>query len=153
PKEKAMVKQQNFHWEGANSDAPLPPLVDSQDDKLYEQPLVRFYREHGPIFRLKRAGSEPQTVLAGPEANVFMARHEDEFFSTREHWQQFDEAISQQSESSMTDARDGEANQRRRAQSSRAWSRARILDQIPRLIQITDECIQHWQPGTRIAVH
>lgn len=53
----------------------------------------------------------------------------------------------------MTEARDGDANRRRRAQSSRQWSRARILDQIPHLVEITLESTQGWRPGSRIAVH
>src|SRR5262249_5924560 len=145
-----MVKQRTFTWEGGNSLAPLPPLVDPHDGPSQEHPLVHCYREYGPIFRLKRSGVELQTVLAGPEANVFMARHEDEFFTTAEQWQQFDTAISQQGETEMTAARDGEANRKRRAQSSRAWSRARILDQIPQLIRITAECLQHVEPGENI---
>jgi cytochrome P450 len=148
-----MVKHQTFHWEGVASDAPLPPLIDPHEGPVNAQPLVSCYLEYGPIFRVKRAGLEPQTVLAGPEANIFIARHEDEFFTTAQHWQQFDATISQQSQSSITAARDGEANRKRRAESSRAWSRSRILDQIPQLAQITVECMQHVQPDERIAVH
>jgi cytochrome P450 len=152
-KEEPMVKQQTFHWEGGEGSAPLPPLVDPQDRAQQEHPLVACYRTCGPIFRINRPGKEPQTVLAGPEANVFMARHEDEFFTTQEHWKQFDAMISQQQGSGMTEARDGEANRTRRAQSSRQWSRARILDQIPEMIAITHACTREWQPGARIAVH
>lgn len=61
--------------------------------------------------------------------------------------------ISQQPKSGMTEARDGEANRKRRAQSSRQWSRARILDQIPQMVEITIESTQDWQPGSHIAVH
>jgi cytochrome P450 len=67
-------------------------------------------------------------------------------------WEQFDAMISQ-NQSSMTQARDGEANRKRRAESSRQWSRARILDQIPQMIEITHECTQDWQNGSSIAVH
>ncbi|MBO0795804.1 MAG: cytochrome P450 [Ktedonobacteraceae bacterium] len=148
-----MDRQQTFSWDEAISGAPLPPLVDPPGGIPHEHPLVHCYRAYGPIFRTQGAGSEPQTILAGPEANVFMARHEDEFFTTREHWQQFDAVISQGSESSLTAARDGEANRQRRARSSREWSRARVLDQLEQLTQITTECMQRWQPGARIAVH
>jgi hypothetical protein len=81
-----------------------------------------------------------------------MARYEDEFFTTREHWKEFDATISQ-NRSSMAEARDGEANRKRRAASSRQWSRARILDQIPQMVEITLECTQAWQHDSSIAVH
>jgi cytochrome P450 len=148
-----MTEQQTLLWEGGPGEAPLPPLVDPRDGEQQEHVIVALYRAHGPIFRVPRPGKEPRIVLAGPEANVFMARHEDEFFTTREFWKQFDAMISQQQGSGMTGARDGEANRTRRAQSSRQWSRARILDQIPQMIEITYACIQQWQPGSRIAVH
>jgi cytochrome P450 len=81
-----------------------------------------------------------------------MARYEDEFFTTREHWKEFDATISQ-NRVSMAEARDGEANRKCRAANSRQWSRARILDQIPQMIEITRECTQTWQHDTSIAVH
>src|SRR5207245_2829103 len=118
-----------------------------------EQPLVALYRTYGPVFQLPQPGQAPRIILAGPEINVFMARHEDEFFTTGEQWEQFDAMISQKPSSGMTEARDGEANRRRRAQSSRRWSRARILDQIPQMVEITFESTQGWQPDSRIAVH
>jgi len=115
--------------------------------------MVALYRTYGPVFRLPQPGQEPRRILAGPEINVFLARHEDEFFTTGEQWEQFDAMISQQPKSGMTEARDGEANRKRRAQSSRQWSRARILDQIPQMVEITIESTQDWQPGSHIAVH
>lgn len=147
-----MSKQQTLLWESGPADAPLPPLVDLQEGAHEEYPLVALYRTYGPVFRLPQPRKEPRIILAGPEANVFMARHEDEFFTTREHWEQFDVKITQE-RGSMTGARDGEANRKRRAASSREWSRARILDQIPQMIEIIQECTQDWQPGSSIAVH
>ena len=81
-----------------------------------EHPLVALYRTYGPVFRLPQLDKEPRIILAGPEANVFMARYEDEFFTTREHWKEFDATISQ-NRSSMAGARDGEANRKRHAAS------------------------------------
>lgn len=152
-KGKHMNEQHTLHWEPGASAAPLPPLVDLSEVIQDEQPMVSLYRTYGPVFRLPQPGQTPLLVLAGPAINVFMARHEDEFFTTGEQWEQFDAMISQQPRSGMTEARDGEANRRRRAQSSRQWSRARILDQIPQLIEITRQWTQDWQPDSRIAVH
>ncbi len=47
--------------------------------------LVRLYREHGPVFRL-RAMSRSFVVLAGVEANLFVARHEAECMTTEHHY-------------------------------------------------------------------
>ena len=147
-----MAEQHTLLWESGQSSAPLPPLVDPQGVAHEEHPLVALYRTCGPVFRLPQPAKEPHVILAGPEANVFLARHEDEFFTTREQWEQFDAAISQ-NQRHMTGARDGEANRKRRAQGSRQWSRARILDQIPHMIEITHECTQDWHNGSSIAVH
>jgi cytochrome P450 len=148
-----MTEQQALLWKPGSSAAPLPPLVDPSDVAQEEQPLVSLYRTYGPVFRLPQPEREPRIIMAGPAINVFMARHEDEFFTTGEQWEQFDAMISQQPKGWMTEARDGEANRRRRAQSSRQWSRARLVDQIPQMVEITLESTQDWQPGTRIAVH
>lgn len=148
-----MTELHTLLWEPGPSAAPLPPLADFSGVSQEEQPYVSLYRTYGPIFRLPQPGQEPRIILAGPEINVFIARHEDEFFTTGEQWEQFDAMISQKPRSGMTEARDGAANRRRRAQSSRQWSRARILDQIPQMIEITLENAQDWQPGSSIAVH
>jgi cytochrome P450 len=148
-----MPEQQTLLWEsGTSSEAPLPPLVDVQIPEEEEQPLVSLYRRYGPIFRLPQPGKEPRIMLAGPEMNVFMTRHEDEFFTTREHWEQFDARIAQ-GRHGMTEARDGAANRQRRASSSREWSRVRVLEQIPQMIEIVREYTRDWQPGASIAVH
>jgi cytochrome P450 len=148
-----MTEQQTLLWEsGASSEVPQPPLADVQLSEQEEQPLVSLYRRYGPVFRLPQQGSELRIVLAGPEINIFMTRHEDEFFTTREHWEQFDARITQE-RSNITRARDGAANRQRRASSSREWSRVRILDQIPQMIEIIREYTRDWQPGASIAVH
>lgn len=118
-----------------------------------EQPLVALYHRYGPVFCLPQPGNMPPLImLAGPEINVFMSRHEDDFFTTRENWEQFDAQITQE-RGGITEERDGAVNRQRRASSSRQWSRARILDQIPHMIAIVREYTQDWQLGTSIAVH
>lgn len=147
-----MSEQQTLLWESGPGSAPLPPLADLQAVAREEQPLVALYRTYGPVFRLAQPGQEAQVILAGTEANMFMARHEDEFFSTREHWEQFDATITQKQGNSMRGARDGAANRKRRAESSRQWSRARILDQIPQTIELTLDLTKNW-PGSSLPVH
>ena len=147
-----MNEQRTLLGEPGASDAPPPPLVDTLDMAQEEQPFATLFRAYGPVFQLRQPGQDPRIILAGPEINVFMARYEDKYFTTGEHWAQFDAMISQR-QGGMAGARDGVANRQRRAQSSRQWSRARILDQVPRMISIILEHTQDWQPGSRIAVH
>lgn len=148
-----MPEQQTLLWEsGTHSEAPQPPLADMPISEQEEQPLVSLYRRYGPVFRMPQPEGEPRIILAGPEINVFMTRHEDEFFTTREHWEQFDARITQE-RSNITEARDGAANRQRRASSSREWSRVRVLEQIPQMIEIVREYTRDWQPGASIAFH
>jgi cytochrome P450 len=143
-----MSNQETMLWQSGISDAPLPPLVNPQQMGQTERLFVACYRTFGPIFRMPRPG-KPLTVLAGPEANAFTARYGDEFFSTREHWEDFDAAIGAKR---MSQARDGDANRQRRARSARSYSRGRILDQIPRMVDITLQCAQGWQAQGSIPV-
>ncbi|GAC1342583.1 MAG: cytochrome P450 [Ktedonobacteraceae bacterium] len=52
----------------------------------------------------------------------------------------------------MSEADGGQANRQRRSRSSRSYSRARVLDQLPRMIELTHEFTQEWQPGNSVAV-
>jgi cytochrome P450 len=114
--------------------------------------MVALYRTYGPVFRLPEPGKAPRSILAGPEMNTFMARYEDEFFTTRQNWEKFDATISQE-QNLISEARDGEANRKRRAGSSRQWSRVRILDQLPQMVEIIQELTGDWHDGSTIPVH
>jgi hypothetical protein len=78
-----MTKQTSFSWTSGPSDALLPPLIDLSSAEHEEHQHVALYRTYGPIFRLPQPGKEPDIILAGPEANVFLARHEDELGAVR----------------------------------------------------------------------
>lgn len=143
-----MNKQGTLTWQNeASEDTPPPPMVDLRDLADRKDLFLKQYRKLGPIFRLPRPG-KPLTVLVGHEANVFVARYENEFFTTREHWEDFNTNIGG---TSFSEVRDGQANRQRRAQSSKNWSRARILDDIARMIEITRD-LSNWQPGESFAV-
>src|SRR5258706_5472325 len=137
-----MSIQETLAWQpGTTEETPLPPLVDPSDLKGADALFLRHYQKLGPVFRVPRH-NKTLTVLAGPEINIFMARYEDEFFSTREQWEDFDAVLG----SKMAAARDGQANRQRRAQSSKSYSRARVLDQLPQMTGITRE-FSRWQAG------
>jgi cytochrome P450 len=143
-----MNQQETLCWQsGSSDDTPPPPLVDPRDMVNRDHSILEQYRKLGPVFRLPRPDKPPLVVLAGPQVNVFVARHESEFFTTREHWQDFDQNMG----STISEARDGPANRQRRAQTSRVWSRARVVDQLGPMIAITRE-FSDWQPGERFLV-
>jgi cytochrome P450 len=136
-------------WQsGASDDTPPPPMVDVRDLADRDQLFLKQYRKLGPVFRIPQPGKPPLTVLAGPQANVFVARYESEFFSTQEHWEDFNTNIGG---SSYSQVREGQAHRQIRAQGSKLWSRARVLDQLPCMIEITRD-FSTWQPGESIAV-
>lgn len=143
-----MSSQTTPLWqEGVAAETPAPPTVDLRDLADGERLFLKQYQKLGPIFRLS-GPNKPLIVMAGPAVNVFVARHEDEFFTTSEHWKDFYEVIGAEG---IADSRDGQANRMRRAQSSKSYSRARVLDQLPWIIDITREYSQ-WQANESIAV-
>jgi cytochrome P450 len=143
-----MSNLETIPWQaGISENTPLPPLVTEAERADESRFFVEQYRKLGPIFRLPHP-EKPLIVMAGPEANTFVTRHEDEFFTTQEQWAAFDTTINA---TKINKARDGEANRQRRAKTSRSYSRARVLDQLPRMVEITQEFTQ-WQSGESITV-
>ena len=143
-----MNQQAPLRWRsGSSDDTPVPPLVDPRDLVTSDQLFLEQYRKLGPVFRIPRPDKPPLTVLAGPPANVFVDHYASEFFTTRAHWQEFDQNIG----STIFEARDGAANRQRRAQTSRIWSRARVVDKLVPMIAITLD-FSDWQPGERFFV-
>jgi hypothetical protein len=55
--------------------------------------FMKCYREAGPIFRI-RLFNKPYTVLAGPEANRFIAREGATHLRSKEFWQEFVDSLS-----------------------------------------------------------
>ncbi len=145
-----MDKQETLLWESGVTDAPLPPLADAQDVNNATDPFLELYQKLGPIYRLARQDEKPLVVLAGAEANAFTSRYGDEFFVSAELWKEFNNAMGGMV-GGMATMRDGEANRKRRAKTSRDYSRAKVLDQLPHMIEITHEHAQ-WQPGQTIEV-
>src|SRR5260370_36568236 len=113
--------------------------------------FVEQSRKLVPISRLLRPGKR-LTVLAGPEANAFMARYEEEFLTTRLPWEDFDSSLATVGSTRTSQSGDGEVNRQRRARSSRGYSRAQVINQLPRMIEITHEFTQTWLPGSSVAV-
>lgn len=145
-----MSTQETPRWERGVTDAPLPPLADAQDVENATDPFLELYHKMGPVFRLARPDEKPLVVLAGAEANAFTSRYGDEFFVSAELWKEFSNAMGGMT-GGMTTMRDGEANRKRRTRTSRDYARTKVLDQLPRMIEITHQHAQ-WQPGQTIDV-
>jgi cytochrome P450 len=144
-----MTELETLSWQSRSSDdTPLPPMVDPRDLIERDQLFLKQYRKLGPVFRIPRPEKPPLTVLVGPQANVFVDEYESEFFTTRQHWEDFNKNVGG---ISFSEVRDGQANRQRRAQSSKNWSRARVLDQLGRMIEITRD-FGNWQPGESFSV-
>ena len=111
--------------------------------------FVKCYREAGPIFRI-RLFNKPYTVLAGPEANRFIAREGDTHLRSKEFWQEFVEEFGAKKSLINTD---GEMHDKIRNVMKRGYGRASISGRYQELIDITDRMLQdEWQPGQRLRV-
>jgi cytochrome P450 len=142
-----MIRQQ-LDWSAGASDAPPPPMLEELSLDEASRFFLRGYERLGPVYRLPFS-SRPLTVLAGTAANTFAARHGDRFFTTKEFWTQFDSAMERPD---LNSVRDGEANKQQRGSKTRSFSRKRIVGQLPRLVEIADECTRDWTPGESVVV-
>lgn len=138
------MSAQGTNWQIGTSDAPLPPMVANENAVRNVKFYVEHYEKYGPIFRVSRP-DKPLTVLAGPEANVFMAKEGDEVLNEKQFWQDFDQEYS-----GREVGRQGQANRMRRAMVSHGYARGRILERIPDLVTMTRQHTRSWVPGQRI---
>lgn len=145
-----MRKQETVSWQIDETNAPLPPLTEPQEGAAEESQLfMRPYRQLGPVFRLPQNDGQTMTVLAGPEANVLVARHGHELLASREFWEEFGKALAGERNMDIALQRDGETNRKRRAKSSAHYSRAKVLDQIPVMVEMAHTYTQSWPQGKR----
>lgn len=155
-----MANSQQFQANTALT-LPLPPVADVSVVKRPERAFVDLYQRYGPIFRLPQDQQEllygsvvhfpladrHMTVLAGPEANLFLARYGDEYISTQPFWAGFDRALGYDKR-----RHDGEEHRQYRRLLSRGYSRGAVVDCLPEMVAITQDVLQEWRPGQTIAV-
>lgn len=143
-----MKKQETVSWQIGETNAPPPPLAASEEPEGDRgQLFLRFYRQLGPVFRLPQDNGQTTTMLLGPEANVLVARHGHELLASREFWEDFGKALAGEKNMEIALQRDGEANRKRRARSSAHYSRAKVLDQIPLMVEMVHTYAQKWPQG------
>ncbi len=102
--------------------------------------VVKQYRQHGPIFRIKALNRE-YTVMGGPEANLFFTQHGHEHFRSDDFWgPQNAEYGATRSMISM----DGPEHVRYRKVQGRSYSRTHVNEYYPELVAIARAEALRW---------
>lgn len=112
--------------------------------------FVRCYRRYGPAFRIRVLGRE-QTVIAGPEAAVFMGTAQGrECLRSKEFW----EGLTQEYGAQRTlTGEDGDIHKQMRAVLRRGYSRQAIEGRYAEVVAVTQAALDRdWAPDTKVAV-
>ena len=102
--------------------------------------FTRQYLRLGPVFRV-RALHRRLTVLAGPEANLFVTREGSKHLRSREFWMDFDKELG--AARSMLSMDGAEHVRMRKAQQS-GYSRSFIHEHLDDVIAITRREVAEW---------
>ncbi|RMG62119.1 MAG: hypothetical protein D6722_18780, partial [Bacteroidetes bacterium] len=105
------------------------------DDPL--QLLIDAYRTHGPVFKVK-ALTQTITMMAGLEANTFLAQHANELLSTAQTWGSFKKSLDAET---LLVALDGEPHAGVRKAMARGYSPQMIGHRLPKVVDMTREIL------------
>lgn len=105
--------------------------------------LLTQYQEHGSVFRV-RALNREYTVLAGPEANLFMSKEGRTRFRSWEFWHDMDRELG--ASRSMISI-DGPDHSRFRKVQQPGFARSVVQNQIPQVVAMTRREIGGWPIG------
>lgn len=110
--------------------------------------LVRAYRAHGPVFRV-RVLNQRYTVLAGPELARWMGTAEGRAaLSAHDAWQGLPDAWGADR---IVLSTDGAEHRRLREVMRPGFSRDAVRERLDDLVAITDRRLERdWPPGTRV---
>mgnify|MGYP000867406056 CR=1 FL=1 len=137
-----------------NKQLPAPPrmpglpLLGNALDFL-NRPIEFFlesYHKYGPIFRIT-AANQKFVVLAGLEANRFMAQDKDEIFTSESL---FGEFAAQMGSRNFLVAQDGAPHRHMRKVMQRGYSKSGIAPKLDDFVRLTTDFTHAWQPGTLI---
>ena len=109
--------------------------------------FTRQYLRLGPVFRV-RALHRSFTVLAGPEANLFVTREGNTHLRSREFWMDFDKEFG--AARSMV-SMDGAEHARMRKAQQPGYSRSFIHEHLDDVIAITKREVAEWPLDEPIA--
>lgn len=102
--------------------------------------FLDLYREHGPVFRIRLLGRDI-VVMAGLEANQFLARGDD-YFSSEDLFQGL--GHEQGGTDRMLTAIDGIPHRHQRKVQRRAYSREAIITELDKMTDITRAALNNW---------
>ena len=111
--------------------------------------LTREYQRLGPVFRV-RAFKRRLTVLAGPEANMFMVKEGRTHLRSGVAWRDFATELGAER---VSIGMDGAEHDRMRNAQKRGYSRAAAERCIPAMIEIVRREIAAWPTGRPIPAH
>ncbi len=111
--------------------------------------LTREYQRLGPVFRV-RAFKRNITVLAGPEANMFLVKEGRTHLRSAEAWRDFEAELGA---GRAVTSMDGAEHDRMRNGLKRGYSRAAAEHRIPEMIEIVRREIAAWPTDRPIPGH
>lgn len=127
-----------------------PPLLGNTLDMARDpaQFFLRSYRKYGPSFRIRVLGRE-QTVIAGPEAAIFMGSGEGrECLRSKEFWEGL---VHEYGATRTLTGEDGQTHKELRAIMRRGYSRKAIEGRYDQVLAITEAAIDRdWVPGAKV---
>lgn len=110
--------------------------------------LLRSFREYGPIFRV-RLLSQERVVIAGPEANAFMARQADDALGNAVTWGPFGREL--ETTTNLTSL-DGAHHRALRSALRRGYSRSVLNERVPEVIAMTRAELGSWPAGADVPI-
>ena len=102
--------------------------------------LTREYQRLGPVFRV-RAFRRRITILAGPEANMFLVKDGRTHLRSAEAWRDFETELGA---GRAVTSMDGAEHDRMRAGLKRGYSRAAAEQHVPEMVEIVRREIAAW---------
>ena len=110
--------------------------------------FLEMYHKHGPIFHIQ-AANQKFVVMAGLEANQFMARSGEEYLSSEPL---FGEFAHQMGSANFLVAQDGAPHRHMRKVMQRGYSKSGIAPHLENFVSLTAAHAHTWQPGQTIYV-
>lgn len=110
--------------------------------------FIRTYQQLGPVFKV-RALDRHFTVIAGPEANAFMAKEGDAFLGSDEL---FGDMGREMNNNINLVAMDGERHRAWRKIMRPGYSREAFVSHLPRVLELVRTTAQDWGVGQPVPV-
>jgi cytochrome P450 len=110
--------------------------------------LLKLYGEYGPVFRVRMLSRE-YTIMAGLDANRFLAREAGEYLGSVELFGGFARELG--SEAFMV-ALDGVPHRHQRKVQRRGYGREILLGRIGEVVELTNSSTRDWKEGTTFSV-